>query len=34
MVDAWLEDLAEWLAPFVGLLDDRRRVRMCSSLPL
>lgn len=31
MVDAWREDLAEWLGPFVGLLGDRRRARMCSA---
>lgn len=29
MVDDWRDDLAEWLAPFVGLLGDRRRARMC-----
>lgn len=28
MVDAWRDDLTEWLAPFVGLLGDRRRARM------
>lgn len=28
MVDGWQDDLAEWLAPFVGLLGDRRRARM------
>ena len=29
MADGWRDDLTEWLAPFVGLLDDRRRARMC-----
>ena len=29
MADAWRDDLTEWLAPFVGLLGDRRRARMC-----
>ena len=29
MVDAWRDDLTEWLAPFVRLLGDRRRERMC-----
>ena len=29
MVEAWRDDLAAWLAPFVGLLGDRRRARMC-----
>ena len=29
MADAWRDDLTEWLAPFVGLLGDRRRERMC-----
>jgi SRSO17 transposase len=28
MVEAWRDDLTEWLAPFVGLLGDRRRARM------
>lgn len=29
MEDTWRDDLAVWLAPFVGLLGDRRRARMC-----
>jgi SRSO17 transposase len=29
MVEDWREDLTEWLAPFVGLLGDPRRARMC-----
>uniref|UniRef100_UPI0035B262B4 IS701 family transposase n=1 Tax=Novosphingobium sp. TaxID=1874826 RepID=UPI0035B262B4 len=29
MADGWRDDLTEWLAPFVGLLGDRRRARMC-----
>ena len=29
MADGWRDDLAEWLAPFVGMLGDRRRARMC-----
>lgn len=28
MVVAWWDDLAEWLASFVGLLGDRRRAQM------
>ena len=31
MLDAWRDDLTEWLAPFAGLLGDRRRARMCSA---
>lgn len=29
MADAWRDDLTEWLGPFVALLGDRRRARMC-----
>ena len=29
MVQAWRDELTEWLAPFVGMLGDRRRARMC-----
>jgi hypothetical protein len=29
MVDAWRDELTEWLASFVALLGDRRRARMC-----
>lgn len=29
MADAWRDDLAERLGPFVALLGDRRRARMC-----
>lgn len=29
MVEAWRDELTEWLAPFVGMLGDRRRARMC-----
>jgi SRSO17 transposase len=29
MADGWRDDLTEWLAPFVRLLGDRRRARMC-----
>lgn len=31
MVDAWRDDLNEWLVPFVALSGDRRRERMCSA---
>lgn len=29
MVEAWRDGLTEWLVPFVGMLGDRRRARMC-----
>ena len=29
MVDAWRDDLAEWLGPLGALLGDRRRAQMC-----
>lgn len=29
MVAVWRDELTEWLAPFVGMLGDRRRARMC-----
>ena len=29
MVEAWRDELTEWLAPFLGMLGDRRRARMC-----
>lgn len=29
MAEACRDDLMEWLAPFVGLLCDRRRERLC-----
>ncbi|WP_336297009.1 cupin domain-containing protein [Sphingosinicella microcystinivorans] len=29
MADAWRDELTERLGPFVGLLGDRRRARMC-----
>lgn len=30
MVDGWRDDIAKWHAPFLGLLGDRRRARICS----
>ena len=29
MVEAWRDELTDWLAPFVRMLGDRRRARMC-----
>lgn len=29
MADGWRDDLAAWLVPFVGMLGDRHRARMC-----